>query len=33
VNNSIEGNIIEKVTELFNENLDELIPTLPKMKK
>ncbi len=33
VNNSIEGKIIEKVTELFNENLDELIPTLPKMKK
>ena len=33
VNNSIEGKIIETVTELFNENLDELIPTLPKMKK
>lgn len=33
VNNSIEGKIIEKVTELFNENLDELIPSLPKIKK
>lgn len=33
VNNSIEGKIIEKVSELLSENLDELIPLIPEIKK
>ena len=33
VNNQIEPKIIEKVTELFSENLDEIIPSLDPMRK
>jgi len=33
VNNSIEPKIIEKVTELFAENLDEIIPSLDPIRK
>jgi len=33
VNSSIEPKIIEKVAELLQDNLDELIPTLDPMKK
>lgn len=33
VNNSIEPKIIEKVTELFADNLDEIIPSLDPIRK
>ncbi len=33
VNNSIEPKIIEKISELLTDNLDELIPSLDPMRK